>query len=300
MLLQLVGGAQRLSPQNSHQTPSVVVLCGGGISACVGGCATSPILDSPSTIGLAIARFAAVEFVKFSTLIVSSPSTSLLPICVWVVLSHCEVSVDVNICHSFLHFPISIFFFLLPILSLLLSNISRWSYFFLLFLSFPNAVVLYPITICSFRNLANHRVGVVVCVPQKFVDSQTKMTNSLLATEAKLLKLTDAKIVHSINGNNLLLLLSCCCCCCCSSCCCFPFSPSVFVISQVTHFYFSQQFVLRSDLPSTPTDVIVSALDVTSGAADEWYRSVTLWANQNKAPILAVDPNGVDSLKRVS
>ena len=49
------------------------------------------------------------------------------------------------------------------------------------------------------RNLANHRVRVVVCVPQKLVDSQTK-ASSLLSTEMKLLKLTDAKIVHSING----------------------------------------------------------------------------------------------------
>jgi len=147
MLLQLVGGSQRLSPQNSHQTPSVVVLCGGG-SYDQG--SPSLILDSPSTIGLAIAR-----------------------------------------------------------------------------------------------NLANHRVGVVVCVPQRLIDSHLK--NPLFATEMKLLKMTDAKLVLSIN-----------------------------------------------DLPPTPTDVIVSALDYETGKTpDDWVKDVTLWANQNKAPILAVDPTGM-------
>ena len=60
MLLQLVGGSQRLSPQNSHQTPSVVVLCGGGGGSGGGGGggleSSSHILESPSAIGLAIAR----------------------------------------------------------------------------------------------------------------------------------------------------------------------------------------------------------------------------------------------------
>ena len=101
------------------------------------------------------------------------------------------------------------------------------------------------------RNLANHRVRVAVCVPQKLVELHSKMP--LLSTEMKLLKLTDAKIVNSIN-----------------------------------------------DLPSTPTDVIVSALDASisgglSSANDDWFRGVIQWANQNKAPILAVDPSGTAS-----
>ena len=52
-----------------------------------------------------------------------------------------------------------------------------------------------------FRNLANHRVRVAVCVPQKLVELHSKMP--LLSTEMKLLKLTDAKIVNSINGKLL-------------------------------------------------------------------------------------------------
>ena len=73
----------------------------------------------------------------------------------------------------------------------------------------------------NYRNLANHRVGVVVCVPHKFVvDSHSKTTttttsassssssSSLLSTEMKLLKLTDAKIVHSINGETLVQLVN--------------------------------------------------------------------------------------------
>ena len=58
MVLQLVGGSSRLSPENSHQTPSVVVLCGGG-GAEEG--AESLILNSASTIALAIARLAIAE-----------------------------------------------------------------------------------------------------------------------------------------------------------------------------------------------------------------------------------------------
>jgi len=149
MVLQLVGGSHRFTPQNAHQTPSVVILCGGDVAGSDQD-NSHLIIDSPSTIGLAIAR-----------------------------------------------------------------------------------------------NLANHCVRVVVCLSQKLIDSRSK--NPLFATEMKLLKMTDAKVVHFIN-----------------------------------------------DLPSTPTDVIVSALDSESGKlTDDWSKDVTIWANQNKAPILAVDPTGL-------
>ena len=51
--------------------------------------------------------------------------------------------------------------------------------------------------------------------------------------------------------------------------------------------------MITVDLPPTPTDVIVSALDYEFGMTeDDWCKEVTRWANQNKAPVLAVDPTG--------
>ena len=53
-------------------------------------------------------------------------------------------------------------------------------------------------------------------------------------------------------------------------------------------------FLAPPDLPRKPVDVIVNALNshADSGATlqQEWYQSVTDWANQNKASVLAIDP----------
>ncbi len=52
------------------------------------------------------------------------------------------------------------------------------------------------------------------------------------------------------------------------------------------------EFVI-SDLPDVPVDIIVSALDSHENAvlsSQAWYASVVRWANQSKAPVLALDP----------
>ena len=142
MVLQLVGGSHRFTPQNAHQTPSVVILCGGDVAGSDQD-NSHLIIDSPSTIGLAIAR-----------------CTLAFALCV-------SVMQVLFLCLSFrCHFLRSIV-----------------------------QIVCFP---ALFRNLANHCVRVVVCLSQKLIDSRSK--NPLFATEMKLLKMTDAKVVHYING----------------------------------------------------------------------------------------------------
>ena len=50
--------------------------------------------------------------------------------------------------------------------------------------------------------------------------------------------------------------------------------------------------VLCLGLPSSPVDVIVSALDSdeVSPSSGSWYQPVVEWANSNKAPVLCMDP----------
>jgi len=47
-----------------------------------------------------------------------------------------------------------------------------------------------------------------------------------------------------------------------------------------------------SGLPTSPVDVIVSALDGDDIdlSREAWYQSVVEWANANKAPVLCLDP----------
>jgi len=50
-------------------------------------------------------------------------------------------------------------------------------------------------------------------------------------------------------------------------------------------------FCLCAGLPTSPVDVIVSALDGDTDLSSEaWYQSVVEWANANKAPVLCLDP----------
>lgn len=47
------------------------------------------------------------------------------------------------------------------------------------------------------------------------------------------------------------------------------------------------------DLPKTPVDMIISAIDNHSSnesSQSSWYHAAIAWANQNKAPVLAIDP----------
>ncbi len=51
--------------------------------------------------------------------------------------------------------------------------------------------------------------------------------------------------------------------------------------------------LLFTELPDKPVDMIVSALDSHENkvlSSQAWYSSVVGWANQNKAPSLALDP----------
>jgi hypothetical protein len=51
--------------------------------------------------------------------------------------------------------------------------------------------------------------------------------------------------------------------------------------------------VVWLDLPRTPVDMIISALhgDTTDKLEkSSWYQEAAEWANQNKAPVLAIDP----------
>ncbi len=70
--------------------------------------------------------------------------------------------------------------------------------------------------------------------------------------------------------------------------------PALWLFLALLSFNLSHPLCFPSDLPRKPVDVIINALigHSDSGAAShqEWYQSVTEWANQNKASVLAIDP----------
>lgn len=48
-----------------------------------------------------------------------------------------------------------------------------------------------------------------------------------------------------------------------------------------------------SDLPDTPVDLVINCLDCHENAFlrdQPWYKAAVDWANQNRAPVLSVDP----------
>ena len=50
-----------------------------------------------------------------------------------------------------------------------------------------------------------------------------------------------------------------------------------------------------SDLPDTPVDLIINCLDCHENTFlmdQPWYRAAADWANQNRAPVLSLDPPG--------
>ncbi|KAF3832129.1 hypothetical protein F7725_025794, partial [Dissostichus mawsoni] len=55
----------------------------------------------------------------------------------------------------------------------------------------------------------------------------------------------------------------------------------------------SQQVASVRDLPQTPVDLVINCLDHHENPLlreQSWYQSAALWANQNRAPVLSIDP----------
>nr|XP_033934890.1 enhancer of mRNA-decapping protein 3-like [Pseudochaenichthys georgianus] len=55
----------------------------------------------------------------------------------------------------------------------------------------------------------------------------------------------------------------------------------------------SQQVASSRDLPQTPVDLVINCLDHHENPLlreQSWYQAAALWANQNRAPVLSIDP----------
>lgn len=62
-------------------------------------------------------------------------------------------------------------------------------------------------------------------------------------------------------------------------------------------FFFNQLFFFPSscfsDLPVSPVDLVINCLDCHENSLlreQSWYQSAADWANQNRAPVLSIDP----------
>lgn len=50
---------------------------------------------------------------------------------------------------------------------------------------------------------------------------------------------------------------------------------------------------LSADLPTSPVDLVINCLDCPENAFlrdQPWYKAAVAWANQNRAPVLSIDP----------
>lgn len=68
---------------------------------------------------------------------------------------------------------------------------------------------------------------------------------------------------------------------------------SKFMLNQVELFLKAGGNVIKSprDLPTQPVDIIIDAMiGLESKSVPDWFSLVASWANQNKAPILSIDP----------
>lgn len=48
-----------------------------------------------------------------------------------------------------------------------------------------------------------------------------------------------------------------------------------------------------ADLPTSPVDLVINCLDCPENAFlrdQPWYKAAVAWANQNRAPVLSIDP----------
>lgn len=61
-------------------------------------------------------------------------------------------------------------------------------------------------------------------------------------------------------------------------------------IAQIIHIFFLSP---TSDLPETPVDLVINCLDSHENGFlrdQPWYKAAADWANQNRAPVLSIDP----------
>lgn len=130
------------------------------------------------------------------------------------------------------------------------------------------------------RHLANHEVEVILFLPNfvKMLDSVT--------SELTLFNKTGGKQVSSIKGELMFLLLI--------------FTLIFFsfcILGQVKRYLEVFKFFPSNstDLPDTPVDLIINCLDCHENTFlmdQPWYRAAADWANQNRAPVLSLDPPG--------
>lgn len=70
---------------------------------------------------------------------------------------------------------------------------------------------------------------------------------------------------------------------------CFVQSRQTETKTWFTH----MKHVFLSDLPVTPVDLVINCLDSHESiflGEQPWYQAAADWANQNRAPVLSVDP----------
>lgn len=65
---------------------------------------------------------------------------------------------------------------------------------------------------------------------------------------------------------------------------------SLLILVSLNHNSF---LCVLSDLPDTPVDLVINCLDSHENTflrEQPWYRAAADWANQNRAPVLSIDP----------
>lgn len=126
------------------------------------------------------------------------------------------------------------------------------------------------------RHLANHEVEVILFLPNfvKMLDSVTSELTLFIKTGGKQVStIKGAHFVTSTLVDHLLILYS-------------------HLSSRIMRFVcvFSLDF---TDLPKTPVDLIINCLDCHENTFlmdQPWYQAAADWANQNRAPVLSLDP----------
>lgn len=124
------------------------------------------------------------------------------------------------------------------------------------------------------RHLANHDVQVILFLPN-FV----KMLESI-TTELALFSKTQGQQVSSLKGE-----------------------PTAGQVRRVggggrqarlpLHQSSGLPTYLPTDLPGSPVDLVINCLDCPENAFlrdQPWYKAAVTWANQNRAPVLSIDP----------
>lgn len=129
------------------------------------------------------------------------------------------------------------------------------------------------------RHLANHEVEVVLFLPN-FVKMHDAVTS-----EVTLFNKTGGKQVSSIKGRFVLWLYWS-----------LPLQillaslKTKALLNTLTFFFF---LCGSTDLPDTPVDLIINCLDCHENTFlmdQPWYWAAADWANQNRAPVLSLDP----------